>query len=190
MPTPSAPSSVLIPSINVCMNNNCAKVEIYDTTCPYSNSNLNGWGLPNVAITSIVSARLDISVYNPVTETFSIETSGIDVSSVLPNISNIPYIVTIGKSDIYYLVVTYTTNTGDVYTAEYYYVNLCEYYCCYEKKAAASCGCQGGTIELFNIWTLLQSVEATTCCGVNIAAILDMIKKLKKYCSDCDCGCK
>ena len=190
MAVPSAPSSVLIPSIKVCRTNNCLKVEVFDTTCPYSNSNLNGWGLPNVSITSIVSASLDISVYEPVTDQFSLVTGEIDVSSILPNISGIPYVATIGVSDIYYFLVTYTTDTGAVYTADFYYVNLCDYYCCYDKKLAASCGCQGGSIELFNIWTLLQSAEATTCCGTNIAAILDIIKKLKKYCSDCDCGCK
>ena len=94
MAVPSAPSSVLIPSIKVCRTNNCLKVEVFDTTCPYSNSNLNGWGLPNVSITSIVSASLDISVYEPVTDQFSLVTGGIDVSSILPNISGIPYIAT------------------------------------------------------------------------------------------------
>ena len=189
MPT-SQPASVLIPKICVEQTQDCKVVLVKDVTGTYANDNINGWGLPNVALSDIVSATLTYQTYNPVTDAFSPVGQVYDVSSILPNLSGVPYQLSIGEDSIYYIVVTYTDGTGVSYTAEYYYTNVCVYECCYAKKVATTCGCPQGASEILEVYGCLQAIKAAGCCGVNIASIQDNIKKLKRLCANCDCGCK
>jgi hypothetical protein len=183
-------TSVLIPEICVSPTQDCAKVNLYDKTGTYSSKNTNGWGLPNIALSSVTAASLTIQEYDAVADTLGSVISTTNVFSTLPNISGIPYQVTIGAGEIYYFLLTYTISGGATYTAEYYYVNLCEFECCLQKKVAKTCGCQEGTFEIFQIASIIKAIKKAGCCGTNLSAISKEVKKLKKLCADCGCGCK
>jgi hypothetical protein len=51
----------LVPKINICINNKCNKVDIYEQTSPYSLAeNPTGWGAPNIDTSNITSAILEV----------------------------------------------------------------------------------------------------------------------------------
>lgn len=190
------PDTTTIPQISVCSTPNCDKVNIFDTTGAYSPTNTAGWGLPNIPITDVTAAVLNVSIYEPNTGQFTPSTVlNVDVSSKLPNLAGIPYQMLLsdfgfGQPGIYYITVTYTANDNE-YLAEFYYLDYCEYECCYKKKAEKSgdCKCKSDD-ELFLIWTYLQLLKANRGCAYNLNWISDILKKLKKLCADCGCGCK
>ena len=79
--------------------NNCNVIDLFDTTGTYGINNPmlpnsaspTGYGLPNLNISTIISAVIDIQKYDFTTDTFSALVSGINAYPTLPNITGIPF---------------------------------------------------------------------------------------------------
>ena len=256
---------------------NCNVIDVFDITGTYGISNPvlpnsaspTGYGLPNLDISTIVSAVLDIQKYDFESDTVKPFVTGIDVSSVLPNITGTPFringatygvtfvdgiyhfdltygITALAITNVTYVgtlvtvttatplsvvvgqpvtisgvtgtnaafsvvngtfgvtsvsgstfqysvgttpVGTYDAATGTAttnYTAEFYFLQDCEANCCYAKLIADKCACSGGDTKAAELYTLLESLEASWCC-TNFQAVSDILKKINKICSPCGC---
>ena len=187
--------------VKICVKGtgNCNVIDLFDITGTYGISNPvlpnsaspTGYGLPNLDISTIVSAVLDIQKYDFESDTVKPFVTGIDVSSVLPNITGTPFRIngaTYGVTfvdGIYHFDLTLSDGTDD-YTAEFYFLQDCAAWCCYEKLIADKCACSGGDTKAAELHTLLESLEASWCC-TNFQAVSDILKKINKICSPCGC---
>ena len=205
------PVSVFTPSISVCPTANCNKINIFDVSGIYGQTcsnhlNLTGYGLPNIDISTITSAILNISqvvdanmtlqpshllnvyIFNSVPPVNP--TDPPLVAGVMPNTSGIPYIANLadfGFSGVPIVFITLAYSDGTTtWTAEFYYVNLCSFYCCLKKKQDHGCGCKDGD-GAAEVERLLHSIEDLKCCAVNLQGIFDIWKKLSKLCAPCGC---
>ncbi len=192
----------LVPTIRVCITDNCSKIKVYDTTSAYSTSNTGGYGTTNIKADTVDSASISYTVTGNLIPTV------IDVSTTVQAQDTVvgEFLVaeiTIDPLDgeysfLYSIVDGVTTKT---YSTSIY--NLCSVRCCVDKlwvKAAngstsdCDCGCSDGKKTDYS--TKAMTAEATYMAIVNGVSCANtttrdnLLKKLQRICKLENCNCQ
>lgn len=191
----------LIPKIDICINNKCDKVDIYEETGPYNAStNAGGWGAPNIDTAAITTAQLDIQDYagNSTLDTYIMYDGTTDVYSGVAGAPTPGSFLAIkdaswGLADGVYKLV-YTVNTTLVNASQHELVTCSINNCmdklrgyivteCDAKKLAQ----QKETYEQLEL--LLLGIQSAFSCG-DFEEATSLIAKATTICDNlCDCGC-
>lgn len=185
----------LIYKIEACSNNNCQLINIFDVTGVYNSvSNPSGWGAPNPLISDASSSTLSVMYPGSVIPTV------INTFPTLPNITNIPYVLTPASvvlsafPDGKYEFISHIVVLGvDYYSNTTIYV-LCGVECCVRKLLAGisskrDCCMDDEKVEAALLaQTLLDALKASAECGDFDNADL-ILAELQKICAGTDCGC-
>lgn len=164
-------------------------LNVFDETGAYSSSNQGGWGLPNIQISDVVSAV--VNVYFPSQDNFIPK----DVSMALPNIDGIGFQLTasmFNKTDfppgVYRFDLVYTTSTEVISSSiRFYHYRPLE--CCISQKKMKlqiSDVSSSSAIEVLELEALLENSIWAACSG-NIYNAQEISEYISSKC-DC-CGC-
>jgi len=192
----------LIPKINVCLKSNCTELLIQDTTGAYDpTTNPGGFGAPNIALGSVTSALLTITLPDSTSVTF-------DILSIL----NSPPTIVDGRFTIDTYDMGDFSSSGKfpdgIYEFEYLIDGLysyhsktyffCQTMCCVDKMFAKvaenACGCNCDLDKLIKKALFAEAILLSASKSGFSCAQFDKTQKLidmaKRYCDFNDCNCK
>lgn len=194
--------ATLVPTIRVCITDNCSKIKVYDTTSAYSTANTGGYGATNILATAVDSASLSYTISGSSTPVV-LDVSATVIAQTTVSGEFLLAEITISPLDgeysfLYSVVDGVTTKT---YSTSIY--NLCSVRCCVDKlwvKAAnnadndCNCGCSDGKKASYS--SIAMTAEATYMAIVNGVSCANtttrdnLLKKLQRICKLENCNCK
>ena len=183
-----------------CQNN---RILLYDTTGAYdATTDPTGWGSPNAAIADVDTATLTLTGHD------GTEYDPIDVLAVLPNTSDVPYVilptslavggVALTSTDPIpggiwicdYQVTGISGSTPFNYRSRKFFLVDCEVACCVDEKMSAVdplCGCTSGQAKkATQAFLALNAMNAALRCG-KISQARSLYDRLVAI---CDNNCK
>lgn len=192
--------STLVPTIRVCITDNCTKLKIYDTTQAISTANTGGYGTANINATAVDSATISYTtslsstpVVLNVTATVNAQTT-VSTEFLLAEITLTP---ADGEYTFLYSVVdgvtTKTYNTS--------IFNLCSVRCCVDKlwvKASkglsgdSDCGYTGDSMTYAKKAMMSEATYTAIINGISCADTTTrdkLLKKLQTICKLENCNC-
>jgi len=195
---------MLVPKIDICLNNLCNLLDVYECTSPYvASTNDTGWGTPNEDTSDITEAYLYIydSTGNTLLQTITLYDGVTDVYSGVagaptPGAFFALKDVTWEQGDgIYKLVYKIITSTGTYYNETQYKLFTCNLNNCLEKiKSYIVSECDTTKLKkqkekYDQLQLILFGINnAFSCKDFTTAA--NLIASAKKICDNlCDCGC-
>lgn len=173
---------------SICVINNCTELRFCETTGIYSTSNLTGYGVPNDAVSDMVSAVLTIT--NPggtsynidlfATGLFPSDNTSISYDIPLSGMGS-PVSITDGKWTFVYTVVSGAAVT---YTKTIFKYTVCNSECCVTKMQPTLDTCDSciktDNTTYLTAWSFLESLKKAASCGdeANFTAIKKIVDKL------------
>lgn len=185
--------------LNSCFANKCTKLRVYDSTGIYSAENTTGWGLPNLELSSITSATLEVTPPNTSVSTNFDVTTSITSGVIVDGIFLLDEIVSSELDSgsfvdgIYKFVYT-VTDGGETYTSTAKTFSTCKADCCVEKMKAKfkkeMCGCNW--LQYWDNYrkaeALLYAAKSAFACDKEDKAE-DLLNQVNKICSIQKCCC-
>jgi hypothetical protein len=195
---------MLLPKIDICINNVCNKIDVYEMTSPYvAITNDTGWGAPNEDTSDITSATLEIynSTGNSLLQTIVLFDGTVDVYSGVAGAPNPGAFlalkdVTWSQTDgVYKLVYTITTALGTYLNETQYKLFTCNIENCLDKiKSYMVTECNSSKLtkqkeKYDQLQLILFGIQSAFSCK-NFDAVITGISSASKICDNlCDCGC-
>ena len=162
---------------------------VFDKTGAYSSQNTEGWGLPNTAISDVISA--EVKVLLPKSDTYL----SVNVFPALPNSSGIGYEIIpsdlgleLFPPGVYTFEYVANLSDGSSLTTKFLFYNYLPLECCISKKKEALCLTDVSSekaLKVVELEMLLENSIWAACSGDNSSAeeISDLIW------TACNCCC-
>ena len=191
----------LVPKLSFCSSNDCLRIQVTDQTGAYSTSNLGGWGAPNDALGTVVSAIIKVllpgdSVGDEIV---------IDLGSEIPNddyqyktlkSQNFGLGTDVVLPDGIYPITYELVTSGGTYVFETEFLMTCSKCICvndmFAKIASTGCDCDENFVtEATHAFVVLQMIEYAALCQrssdvAKLETLLNKICKAKDNCFSCD----
>lgn len=192
--------TTLVPTIRVCVTDNCSKLKVYDTTGVESTSNTGGWGTTNIEATAVDSVIFSYTMPGTTTAIEVDVTTTVNAQTIVSGEFLIAEIDITATDGTYSFVYSLTEGTSTVVKRCSIY-SLCVVRCCVDKlwaKAAqelvgTNCtSCTGETTSYsyraMYAEAAYNSILKSASC-VNTATRDSLLEKLQRICKLENCNC-
>jgi hypothetical protein len=196
----------LRPKVKISQLNTCDKLDIFETTLPYSTANVTGWGNTNIDTSNITDARIEIFDQTGLTllETIILFDGATDVYSGVPGsptpgeffaLADVEFAQPDGVYKIVYTITDDSESPNKFLNDlqhELFICNLCN--CINNIKAKLVTECDSVALQKYNdnldqLELIKYGIEAAFSCG-NFTKATNLINSATKICDNlCDCGC-
>lgn len=179
---------------NLCVTNNCGNIQFTETTGYYNDSNITGYGTPNIDTSDALTAVLTVTDPDGVVYTINLFTTGlfpsndVNLDYTLPSssIGNLTNIVD-GKWTFTYTI----TTVDDTYIRTIYKYFYCNSQCYVDRLLMniEDCDCCADNKSMDNYrkaWTYLEMLKNAAKCG-DLSNFTKIKKILDKLCLNSNC---
>jgi hypothetical protein len=191
----------LVLDFNIEQEQDGSSYTITDLTGAYDAvNNPGGWGTPNVELSDVAEAEVDLQIMDEDGNFTSVLTAGEKDVLDLPNFPNDTdgdITRTVVLEDGYYRAIyRITDNSETTYTETKYFTFYSSFKCCFSKISLAVGSCcdnQAKKLKLLEAHTILSALETaaaeqspTTGGGLEV---YKTIEYATQFCSQCGCSC-